>query len=72
MENGPCLNILRDMNDRTFSVLRELGVEEGEFGCECGKKECGERLELLVIGVRRSRRTTASRARAQAGHGAGL
>jgi hypothetical protein len=29
MENGPCLNILRDMNDRTFSVLRELGVEEG-------------------------------------------
>jgi hypothetical protein len=49
MENGPSLNILRDMNDRTFGVLRELRVEEGEYCCECGKKECGERLELLVI-----------------------
>jgi hypothetical protein len=39
----------REVNDRTFNVLRGLGSEDGDFHCECGKEGCAERLELLVI-----------------------
>jgi hypothetical protein len=49
MEKETPPELLRDLNDRTFRVLWGLGAEEGDFVCECGRKGCDERLELLVI-----------------------
>ena len=48
MEDGIPL-IVREVNDRTYSVLWGLGAEEGDFACECGSKGCDVRVELLVV-----------------------
>jgi hypothetical protein len=47
MGNGSL--IVREVNDRTYSVLWGLGAEEGDFACECGSEGCEERVVLLVI-----------------------
>jgi hypothetical protein len=49
VENGIPPLLRREVNDRTFNVLRGLGSEDGDFHRECGKEGCAERLELLVI-----------------------
>lgn len=49
MENGALPNLMREVNDRTFSSLRGFGAEKGDFACECGGEGCRERVELLVI-----------------------
>jgi hypothetical protein len=41
--------LVRAVNDRSFNALWGLGVEEGDFACECGRTGCSERLELTVI-----------------------
>jgi hypothetical protein len=56
MRNGASSELLLAENDRTFNALWVLGVEEGSFSCECGGTDCGERLDLTLIRVRRSRR----------------
>jgi hypothetical protein len=48
VSNGVSPELLRAMNDRVSITLRELGVEEGYFGCECGRTDCSERLELTL------------------------
>ena len=47
MENGSL--IVREVNDRTYSVLWGLGAEEGDFACECADEDCEARVMLLVI-----------------------
>jgi hypothetical protein len=49
MENVLSPVPLREVNDRAYSMLWGLGAEEGDFACECGGKECRERVQLLVI-----------------------
>jgi hypothetical protein len=41
--------VVREVNDRAYSVLWGLGAEEGDFACECGQEGCEERVDLLVI-----------------------
>ena len=33
--------MVRDLNDRLYALLRDLGAPEGVFGCECGDAGCG-------------------------------
>ena len=49
MENAIRQELMRDVNDRIYSVLWGLGAEDGEFVCECGDEGCTERLEVLVV-----------------------
>lgn len=49
MEHGLSPLLLREVNDRAFGVLRSFGSEEGDFACECGERDCCERVELLLI-----------------------
>lgn len=49
MENGTSPELLRELNEHTYNVLWGLGAEEGDFACECGERDCCERVELLLI-----------------------
>jgi hypothetical protein len=49
MANGVPAELVRTVNDRWFTVLSELGAQEGVFACECGRRDCSERLELTLI-----------------------
>ena len=49
MGNQASPELLLADNDRTFNALWVLGVEEGSFACECGGRECGDRLDLTLI-----------------------
>jgi hypothetical protein len=39
---------MREVNDRVFELLSELGVEDGEFLCECSDEGCIERTQLTL------------------------
>lgn len=40
--------LTREVNDRVYDLLSELGGEEGEFLCECGDGTCSETLSLTL------------------------
>lgn len=49
MASGTSQELLQAANDRTFSLLWGIGAEEGDFVCECGQRDCTDRLELTII-----------------------
>ena len=40
--------LIREVNDRVFEVLREIGSEEGGFLCECSNTRCIETIHLTL------------------------
>jgi hypothetical protein len=40
--------LIREVNDRVFELLSELGSEDGEFLCECSDKSCIETIPLTL------------------------
>lgn len=43
--------LLREVNDRVFELLSEMGSEDGEDGeflCECSDKSCVETIHLTL------------------------
>ncbi len=48
--------LFREVNERVADVNREFGVSgEGEFVCECGYRDCTERVTLPLDEYRRIR-----------------
>ena len=41
-------DLMREVNDRIFEVLDELGSEDGDFLCECGEDACAETVQLTL------------------------
>ena len=41
-------SFIRQVNDSIFAVLEKLGLEDGEFWCECSDVECDERVLLTL------------------------
>jgi hypothetical protein len=42
--------LLREVNDRVFELLSEMGSEDAEFLCECSDKSCVETIHLTMRG----------------------
>jgi hypothetical protein len=40
--------LIREVNDRVFEVLTEIGNEDGAFLCECSKEDCTETIQLTL------------------------
>ena len=40
--------LIREVNDRVFDVLREIGSEDGGFLCECSDTSCIETIHLTL------------------------
>jgi len=40
--------LLREVNDRVFELLSEIGSEDGEFLCECSDKSCTETIPFTL------------------------
>ena len=40
--------LVREVNDRVFELLSELGSEDGEFVCECSDEGCVETIQLTL------------------------
>ena len=40
--------LMREVNDRVFELLSEMGSDDGEFLCECSDEGCMERIHLTV------------------------
>jgi hypothetical protein len=40
--------VMREVNDRVFELLSELGSEDAEFVCECSNEHCVETIHLTL------------------------
>jgi hypothetical protein len=40
--------LMREVNDRIYTVLAESGAEDGDFLCECGEEDCAEPVQLTL------------------------
>ena len=40
--------LMREVNDRVFELLSEMGSDDGEFLCECSEEGCIERFPLTL------------------------
>jgi hypothetical protein len=40
--------LMREVNDRIFELLSGMGIEDGEFLCECSDEGCFERIQLAL------------------------
>jgi hypothetical protein len=40
--------LFREVNDRVFELLSEMGSEDGEFLCECSDTSCVETIHLTM------------------------
>ena len=40
--------LMREVNDRVFEFLSELGSRDAEFVCECGDEHCVETIHLAL------------------------
>ena len=40
--------LLREVNDRVFELLSEMGSEDADFLCECSNEHCVETIHLTL------------------------
>lgn len=40
--------LIREVNDRVFELLSDIGSEDGEFLCECSDESCHETIPLTL------------------------
>jgi hypothetical protein len=39
---------MREVNDRIFEILSQLGSEDGEFLCECHDETCVQTIQMTL------------------------
>jgi hypothetical protein len=41
-------DLMRELNERIYAVLGDLGSEDGDFVCECDDESCTETVQLTL------------------------
>lgn len=47
-QKSPRSPLMREVNDRIFEILSQLGSEDGEFLCECDDETCVQTIQMTL------------------------